>query len=220
MSLLPLRLFKFSQLKISFCIVKLVGVLLLCMLASVVVADEKKILVVGDSLSSAYQIDKNAGWVNLLTARLQQHNYQYKVINASTSGYTTANALVNIQSHLNKHRPDVVVIWLGGNDGLRGFAPKTIEQNLNSLVALAQDEKAQVLLLGVTLPLNYGKRYLSQVAAVFERVADKYQIGLVKNALQKVPKNWDYFQDDGVHPRATAQPLILDEIWPQLQKIL
>jgi acyl-CoA thioesterase-1 len=178
------------------------------------------ILVLGDSLSGAWGIDTDEGWVALLQQQLSADGYDYRVINASVSGDTTRTGLSRIDTALQTHKPSIVIIALGGNDGLRGLAFSEIESSLASIIERCKQDNAQILLAGVRLPPNYGPVYNEQFAALYRRLSDKYQIPLVPRILDQVAENRDMLQEDGVHPKAEAQPQIMNNVWAGLEPML
>ncbi|WP_409524557.1 arylesterase [Nitrincola sp. MINF-07-Sa-05] len=178
------------------------------------------ILVLGDSLSAAYGISQQQGWVTLLEKRLQDQGYAYSVINASSSGETTSGGLNRLPALLERHQPDWVLVELGGNDGLRGLPLPVISNNLSQLVELPLDAGAQVLLIGIRLPPNYGARYGDSFFELYADIADQYKVERVPFMLEGVALDWDLMQDDGIHPNAQAQPMILDTIWQHLEPLL
>ncbi|MFA6014968.1 MAG: arylesterase [Gallionellaceae bacterium] len=176
------------------------------------------ILVFGDSLSAGYGIERESGWVNLLQKKLQQDKQKYQVINASISGETTAGGLRRFKKALNEHRPAIVIIELGANDGLRGHAPGETEKNLASMIIQAKESKAKVLLLGMRLPPNYGADYTRKFAGIFSKLAAKHKVSLVPFMLKDIPDA--QFQTDNLHPNAAAQNKILLNIIKELYSIL
>lgn len=177
------------------------------------------LLVLGDSLSAAYGMDAEAGWVGLLQRRLDARGMRYQVVNASISGETTAGGLSRLPSLLETHRPRALVIALGANDGLRGFAFKTLSANLNRMIDLSQAAGTRVLLAGIRLPPNYGAAYTEGFQAVFREVAAARQVPLVPVLLAGV-EGFEMMQADGIHPSAAAQPRILDNVWAGLEPLL
>jgi acyl-CoA thioesterase-1 len=175
--------------------------------------------VLGDSLSAAYGLDTDEGWVSLLQRRLEGQGSSYQVVNASISGETTAGGLSRLPGLLETHRPQVLVIALGANDGLRGFAFDTIRANLTRMIALARDAGSRFLLAGIRLPPNYGAAYTEGFQAVFREVADAEQVPLVPLLLAGV-EGFDMMQADGIHPSAAAQGRILDNVWAELAPLL
>lgn len=189
------------------------------LLGAPVFAEEQSLLVMGDSLSAAYGIDNDAGWVNLLRQRLNCVHGQWQVINASISGETTDGGLRRLPDLLDKHDPDIVIIALGGNDGLRGFQPDAIRQRLAAMIELAQPT-AQVLLLGIEIPPNYGAAYTTAFRNIYNSLANDYNTALLPFMLDSVYDADGMMQADGLHPTAKAQPRILDNIWPELSPLL
>ena len=178
------------------------------------------ILIVGDSISAAFGLDTRVGWVALLEQRLKQQGHDDKVINASISGDTSAGGLARLPALLAAHKPEVVIIELGGNDGLRGQQPAQLKQNLASMIAASQNAGAKVLLLGMQLPPNYGARYTQAFAKVYDELAHEKQVALVPFFLQGVGGNPQLMQADGIHPAADAQGLLLENAWPALKALL
>lgn len=178
------------------------------------------ILVMGDSLSAGYGLKPEEGWVNLLRLRLQQQNLNYRVINASITGDTTQGGVARLPKTLQREKPDIFILELGANDGLRGFDISLTRNNLNRMVELAQAGNAKVLLLGIQLPANYGHAFREKFRQIFADVATKQQIAYVPFFLKGVAETRDLMQPDGIHPAAEAQPVILDNIWPVLQPLL
>ncbi|WP_322977626.1 arylesterase [Pseudomonas sp. C11] len=178
------------------------------------------LLVVGDSISAAFGLDSRQGWVALLEKRLQDEGFDHQVINASISGDTSSGGLARLPALLAEHQPQVVIIELGGNDGLRGQPPMQLQQNLALMVEKSQQAGAKVLLLGMKLPPNYGVRYTTAFAQVFSDVAQAKQVALVPFFLEGVGGVPGMMQADGIHPNITAQPLLLENAWPALQPLL
>lgn len=174
------------------------------------------ILVFGDSLSAAYNIPREAGWVALLTKRLQTGKSAYQVINASISGETTAGGLTRLPTLLAAHRPTLTILALGANDGLRGLPLSLTAQNLEAMISLAEKQGSKVLLVGMQLPPNYGMAYASKFQALFSDVARKKKIRLVPFLMAGIATQPERFQADGLHPTAIAQPVLLDNVWQQL----
>ncbi len=178
------------------------------------------IVVFGDSLSAAYGIQQSEGWVTLLQNKLKQEKLDYKVVNASISGETTSGGLGRFKAMLAAHKPNIVVIELGANDGLRGLSIKEMHNNLDSMINQAKAIKAEVLLLGMKIPPNYGMQYTQQFSDTYADLAKKYSLNLVPFFLDGVAGNPDLVLNDGLHPKAEAQAKLLDNVWPQLKKIL
>lgn len=181
-------------------------------------AQEKPtILVLGDSLSAGYNIDVEQGWVELLNQKLQQEGYPHTVINGSISGDTTTQGLLRLPTLLEQHEPEIVIIELGGNDALRGTAPNAIKRNLGKLIDTSKRSGAEVLLLGIQIPPNYGQRYAQAFFDNYAQLANEKKVKLVPFFLENVGGNDELMQDDGIHPNAKAQPILLHNIWPQLE---
>ncbi len=174
-------------------------------------------LVVGDSISAAFGLDTAQGWVALLQKRLDQQGRSIQVVNASISGDTSAGGLARLPALLAKHRPALVMIELGGNDGLRGTPLTQLQQNLAGMISASQTSGAQVMLLGMRLPPNYGKRYTEGFAGVYEQLAATHQVPLLPFFLEGVGGVPGLMQADGIHPTADAQPRLLDNLWPLLE---
>lgn len=177
-------------------------------------------LVVGDSISAAFGLDTAQGWVALLQKRLDQQGRSIQVVNASISGDTSAGGLARLPALLVEHRPALVLIELGGNDGLRGTPLTQLQQNLARMVRMSQEEGAKVLILGMKLPPNYGQRYTTAFAEVFPKVASETGSALVPFLLEGAAGVPSMMQPDGIHPTAAAQPVMLDNVWPTLKPLL
>jgi acyl-CoA thioesterase-1 len=178
------------------------------------------VLVVGDSISAAFGLDTRQGWVALLQERMAAEGFSEQVVNASISGDTTAGGASRLPTLLQEHKPKVVVVELGGNDGLRGLAPVQMQQNLSSMITQSKQAGAEVLLLGMQLPPNYGKRYTTAFANVFSDLAREQQVALVPFLLEGVGGVPRLMQADGIHPAAEAQSILLENVWPQLKPLL
>lgn len=178
------------------------------------------ILVWGDSLSAGYGIDQAASWPSLLAQRLGREGYRYQVINASISGETTAGGLARLPEALMRYKPGIVIIELGANDGLRGQPLKLMQENLASMIVAAKNARAQVLLLGMRLPPNFGPAYAKKFQDSFAELAVTHKTSLVPFFLEKIVARTELFQADTIHPTAEAQPMILDTIWPSLKPLL
>jgi acyl-CoA thioesterase-1 len=178
------------------------------------------ILVMGDSLSAAYGIDKQRGWVALLQQRLQQQSFGYQVVNASISGDTTRGGLSRLPAALQRESPTVLVLALGANDGLRGFPPERIHHNLRIMIEKARHAGVSVLLLGIKLPANYGSVYGEKFHRVYLDLAHEEKVDLVPFFLEGVAETRELMQADGIHPGAQAQPRILDNVWAGLAPML
>ena len=178
------------------------------------------LLVLGDSISAAFGLDTRQGWVSLLEQRLAAEGFDYQVVNASVSGDTSAGGLARLPTLLAEHRPDLLIVELGGNDGLRGQPPAQLQQNLAAIVQSARASGARVLLLGMQLPPNYGARYNALFSQVYADVAGAAQVPLLGFFLDGVGGVPALMQGDGIHPNAAAQPRLLDNLWPQLKPLL
>ena len=193
------------------------GLALMCMAQN---AAAGTVLIVGDSISAGFGLDTRKGWVALLEQRLKQEGFDDKVVNASISGDTSAGGLARLPAALAAHKPDVVVIELGGNDGLRGQPPAQLQQNLASMIQQSRDSGAKVLLLGMQIPPNYGKRYVEAFAKVFGDVAQKEKVPFVPFFLEGVGGHPELMQADGLHPAVAAQDKLLENVWPTLKPLL
>ncbi len=183
-------------------------------------AAARTLLVVGDSLSAAYGMDVSSGWVTLLQKRLAQEKPDYQVVNASISGDTTGNGLARLPRLLDEHKPAIVIIELGGNDGLRGLSLVQLKHNITAMVAEAKARNARVLLVGVRLPPNYGKTYSGKFRRVYQEVATEQQVTLVPFILDGIATRRTLMQPDGIHANAKGQGRILENVWPHLRPLL
>lgn len=181
----------------------------------------KTIMILGDSLSAGYGIQPQQGWVHLLQKRLeQQYPKQHKVVNASVSGETTSGALARLPKLLQTHRPDLVVIELGGNDGLRGQPPQMIQKNLASLIQQSQKAKANVIVFGIKMPPNYGQAYSKAFENNYKVVSQQYKVKLLPFFMQGVAGNKTLMQKDLIHPNAKAQTILLNNAYPYIKGAL
>ncbi len=178
------------------------------------------LLVLGDSISAAYGIQREESWVTRLESRLESREPAWRVVNASVSGETTGGGLARLPAAMAAHDPDLVVIELGGNDALRGYPLERIRDNLDALVRLVLEAGRDVLLVGMEIPPNYGPRYTTGFASLFKEVAETHQVALVPFLLEQVALSPGLMQADGIHPTAEAQPLLLDTVWPYLEPLL
>jgi len=181
---------------------------------------EPVVLILGDSLSAGYGLARDQGWVSLLAERIGSLGLPHRVVNASVSGDTTAGGLTRLPPLLQRHRPAVLVIELGANDGLRGLRFDEIETNLTRMIALGEQADAKVLLVGIRLPPNYGASYTERFQAIFPAVAEREGVPLVPYLLKGVGERWELVQADGLHPTAEAQPVLLENIWVRLEPLL
>jgi acyl-CoA thioesterase I len=196
----------------------LAAILLFAVLAGA--AHARTIVVLGDSLSAAYGIELRRGWVALLQQRLDQEKLPYKVINASVSGDTTAGGLARLPKLLAQHKPDIVIVELGGNDGLRGQSPEQAKKNLEAIASRATAAGAKVLLLGIRLPPNYGTQYNERFQRIYTDVAAARKLPLVPVLFEGLTADATNIQSDGIHPTAAAQPRILENVWSGLRALL
>ena len=178
------------------------------------------ILIVGDSLSAAYGIPVEQGWVALLQARLADEGHASRIVNASISGDTTANARARLPRALAVEPPAVVLLALGGNDGLRGLSLAAMKDNLAAMIASIRAAGARVLLVGVQLPPNYGPRYTERFQAVYRELAREQEVALLPSLVDGIGTERTLMQADGIHPNAAAQPLIRDRVWQALSPLL
>lgn len=198
----------------------LVASLTLVLLGGPASAAARTLLVLGDSLSAAYGMETDEGWVSLLRERLDEHGYPHEVVNVSLSGETTGGGLARLPDALERHQPDIVILELGGNDGLRGYPIARIRANLEQMIELALEADAEVLLAGMQIPPNYGQRYVSSFQQTYQTLAHEHDIRLVPFLLEGIAAHEEWMQADGIHPRPTAQPDILDNVWPELAPLL
>jgi acyl-CoA thioesterase-1 len=180
----------------------------------------KTVLVVGDSLSAEYGLARGSGWVALLEQRLKRENIDARIVNASISGETTSGGRTRLPALLQQHKPDVVVLELGANDGLRGLPVPAAMDNLRTMIQLAQQNRAKVLLVGMRMPPNYGRAYTERFAGMYRDLAGTYKVPLVPFMLDGVAQDPANFQADRMHPLATAHPIILNNIWPQFAPLV
>jgi acyl-CoA thioesterase-1 len=178
------------------------------------------ILVLGDSLSAGYGVPVDATWVALLQRRLASQGYGYRVVNASVSGETTGGARGRLPRALELHKPEVVVLELGGNDGLRGLPLRQVRENFEAMIGAARAAGARVVIVGMRMPPNYGAEYANQFHALYGELAAKHQAPVVDFFLEGVALDDRLMQPDGIHPTRAAQPRLLDNLWPALEKVL
>lgn len=183
-------------------------------------AADPVILVLGDSLSSGHGIGDQQGWVNLLREKLDDNGHPHSVVNASVSGDTTRDALSRLETTIERHRPDIAIVELGGNDGLRAFSIDTIEGNLSRILGTLQENGVKIVLAGMRIPANYGPVYTEAFEALYPALADQYDAALVPFFMNDVATDPALMQDDEIHPNAAAQPLLLDNVWPVLEPLL
>ncbi len=178
------------------------------------------VLVLGDSISASFGLDTRQGWVSLLEKRLAERGFAHRVVNASITGDTSAGGAARLPGLLAEHHPDWVILGLGGNDGLRGQPPAQLQQNLAAIIDKAQASGAQVVLLGMLMPPNYGVRYTTAFAQVYATLAEEKEVAFVPFFLEGVGGVPGMMQSDGIHPRLQAQPVLLENVWPALESLL
>ena len=200
---------------------RLLVVSLFAVCASAQAADDDYVLMVlGDSLSAAYGIDEEDGWVALLDNKLRNDNWPYRVVNGSVSGETTTGGLARLPAMLDSHQPDLVILELGGNDGLRGLPLGILKSNMLIMIALIEEQGAEVLLTGIQIPPNYGPRYTVPFYQLYGELAAEKTLALVPFLIEGIPQQPELMQNDGIHPRAEAQYMILDNVWAVLEAML
>ncbi|WP_067219580.1 arylesterase [Marinomonas gallaica] len=196
-----------------------VALLCVCSLLTTTV-QAKTLLVFGDSLSAAYNLRQQQGWVSLLSQQLKSSHPDIQVVNASVSGETTQGGLARFSKLLDTHNPSWVVIELGANDGLRGYPLNQVQQNLAKMIEQAQQANAEILLLGNRLPSNYGRTYTDQFFNIYKDLSDQYNTQYVPFMLENVALDKALMQNDGLHPNAAGQPVVLDNVAPALLPML
>lgn len=199
--------------------------LLLFVLAAIAVgaraaAAPRVLLVVGDSISAGYGLPKGSGWVDLLAARIEAQRLPFRVVNASITGDTTAGGRARLPALLAQHKPAVVVVELGGNDGLRGGSLKATKDNLDAMIGDVQKSGARALLVGMRLPPNYGPAYTREFDAMFAEVAQSRRAAFVPFLFAGFGESSEWFQPDRIHPTVAAQAMLLDNVWPALAPLL
>lgn len=180
----------------------------------------KTVLVLGDSVSAEYGLARDTGWVALLDRRLKAEKIEARIVNASISGETTSGGKSRLPGLLAKHHPSVVVIELGGNDGLRGLSLKASEENLRAMIAASQKSHAILLLLGIQIPPNYGRDYTEKFSTLYPKLAMEMKTALVPSILKNVTDKPQLFQADRIHPTTEAQSVMLDNVWPHIKPLL
>lgn len=183
-------------------------------------AENPKIMIYGDSLSAAYGIPQQKGWASLLQQKLVSEHYQYDVVNASISGETTSGGASRIRNALSQIKPNIIILELGANDGLRGLPIESMIANLNTIIQEGKKSGAKILLVGMKIPPNYGPQYTKLFSQSYLKLSQEHQIPLVPFMLENVAAKTNLIQDDGLHPNAIAQPLVLDNIWSKLKMLL
>lgn len=199
----------------------IVFIALIFVVAPVHGGNQNTLLIMGDSLSAAYGVQTEQAWVALLKKRLDSRGFSgWEVVNASISGETTDGGLRRLPDLLTRHKPEIVMIELGGNDGLRGFPPQVIRQNLSRMIEQSQAIDADVLLVGMQIPPNYGKPYTEAFSAIFSELAQRFETALVPFFLANIYDQENLMQNDDIHPTAEAQGQLLDNVWPVLEPML
>ena len=183
-------------------------------------ADDAAILIVGDSLSAAYGMEIGESWPSLLQQRLDEDGHAYRVFNSSITGETTRGGRTRLPKLLEKHAPAIVIVELGGNDGLRGLPLEVTRENLSVMIEMSQAAGARVLLAEMRIPPNYGRAYTEKFNGAYTELAIQYNVVLVPFLLQGIALEPGMMQSDGVHPTAAAQPVILDQVWSELEPLL
>lgn len=193
---------------------------MLLLTTGVQAAESPTVLIFGDSLSAGFGIDVDQSWAALLQNRLAEQGYEHRVVNASISGETTEGGAARIDNALGTFKPDLIILELGGNDGLRGFPPARIKSNLEAIVTQAKVSGAAVVLLGIRIPTNYGTRYTQAFEAVYAEVAEDLGVEWIEFFMQGVALNDELLQEDRIHPNVAAQPILLDNAWPIIRATL
>ncbi|MGY8848968.1 MAG: arylesterase [Burkholderiales bacterium] len=183
-------------------------------------AESTTIMVYGDSLSAGYGLPQKTGWVSMLKTQLKKQQAVYQIINASISGETTLGGLNRIEQALKRHHPNIVIVELGANDGLRGLPIKSIHDNLEAIVKACKQNKASILLVGMRLPPNYGTAYTKKFSAIYQQIAKRHELRLVPFLLAGFGDKPEYFQEDKMHPNKNAQEKILNNVWKVLHKMI
>jgi acyl-CoA thioesterase-1 len=178
------------------------------------------VLVFGDSLSAGYGIDVDQSWPALLQSRLESQGYEHRVINASISGETTEGGVTRIARALENFNPELVILELGGNDGLRGFPPDRMKANLQTIIETTKASGAAVIMLGIRIPTNYGPRYTGAFENVYRELADQLSVLWIEFFMEGIALNEELMQEDGIHPNASAQSILLDNAWPIIHQAL
>ena len=194
--------------------------LLSLLTAGSLAAEPPTVVVFGDSLSAGYGIDVDQSWTALLQSRLSAQGYEHRVINASISGETTEGGKTRNGAALGNFDPDLVILELGGNDGLRGFPPAVMKDNLRDIIETTRAAGSSVVLLGIRIPTNYGPRYTAAFEIVFRELADELDVRWIEFFMEGIALDESLMQDDGIHPNAEAQPILLDNAWPIIREAL
>ncbi|MBT8066797.1 MAG: arylesterase [Gammaproteobacteria bacterium] len=199
---------------------RLLTLFVLLMAANAQGAQPPTVLVFGDSLSAGYGIDVDQSWTSLLQERLRNQGYEHRVVNASISGETTEGGATRIDAALENFSPDLIILALGGNDGLRGFPPARMKGNLERIIQRSQASGAAVVLLGIRIPPNYGPRYTAAFESVYREVAEALDVKWIEFFMDGIALNDELLQADRIHPNAAAQPILLENAWPIISAAL
>jgi acyl-CoA thioesterase-1 len=199
---------------------KLYTFLLLISAAFVQADDAPTVIVFGDSLSAGYGVDFDQTWVALLQTRLESQGYEHRVINASISGETTEGGKTRINQALENFDPDLVILELGGNDGLRGFPTDVTKENIRSIIEASRSHGAAIVILGIRIPTNYGARYTQAFEGIYRQLAEEFEVPWIEFFMQGIALNDELMQEDGIHPNTEAQPMLLDNAWPVIHRAL
>jgi len=199
---------------------KFLSLLLFVVAAASYAANPPTVVIFGDSLSAGYGIDVDRSWTALLQSRLNAQGYEHRVINASISGETTEGGKTRINAALKNFSPDLVILELGGNDGLRGFPPEVMKGNIRAIIETTRDSGASIVLLGIRIPPNYGPRYTNAFEGVYRELAGELDVPWIEFFMDGIALNDELMQDDGIHPNEEAQPILLDNAWPIIRQAL
>ena len=199
---------------------RLLTLIVLLVTANAPATSPPTVLVFGDSLSAGYGIEVDRSWTALLQDRLKKLGYEHRVVNASISGETTEGGATRIDAALSNFSPDLIILELGGNDGLRGFPPERMKANLEKIIERSKASGAAVVLLGIRIPTNYGARYTAAFETVYREIADDQEVEWIEFFMEGVAMNDDLLQDDRIHPNAEAQPILLENAWPIISAAL
>ena len=192
----------------------------MCLAVNATASEGPTVLVFGDSLSAGYGIDVDQSWTALLQTRLERQGYEHRVVNASIGGETTEGGAAQIEQAIDEFHPALIVLELGGNDGLRGIPPQRMKGNLDKIIGAGRTSGAAVVLLGIRIPPNYGQRYTSEFENVYRELATEYEIPWIEFFLEGIALNEELMQADGIHPNAAAQIILLDNAWPMINDAL
>ena len=199
---------------------RITALLLLVLSAPTFGVEAPTVLVFGDSLSAGYGIEVDQSWATLLQARLKEQGYEHRVVNASISGDTSEGGAARIAQAIESFAPALIILELGGNDGLRGIPPSRMRDNLRTIIETSTASGAAVVLLGIRIPPNYGQRYIEEFDEVFRQLATELEVPWIEFFMEGIALNEKFMQSDGIHPNAIAQPLLLDNAWPSIHTAL